>query len=278
MQEKGTQCQDRQEKLCYIYLMSEDNFNSTAITNGLNTRFIGQNVLYYPILTSTMEIARQQAIKKALEGTAVIAVRQTRGKGRLNRTWLSPEGNISMSIILYPAKKHLPFLTILASLAVLHSIEDSTGLKCQLKWPNDVLINGKKVSGILLESQAKTDNVVYATIGFGINVNMKLKDYPEITSIATSLSDELGKTTSRLALIRNLFTEVEELYLKLQSGQSLLDEWQERLITLGKNIHVRSGEAIFEGIAESVAEDGGLLLRCSDGNLMKFMAGDVTLR
>lgn len=258
--------------------MSKDNLNSALITEGLNTRFIGQNLLYYPNLTSTMDIARRQAMKKAPEGTAVIADRQTRGKGRLNRTWISPEGNIAVSIILYPTKKYLPSLTIMASLAVLNSIGTITELKCQLKWPNDVLINGKKVCGILLESQSKTDKVVYATIGFGINVNMKLKDYPEIAPVATSLSDEIGGSVSRLALIRNLLMEVEKLYLKLKSGQSLLEEWQKNLITIGKHIHVRSGENIFEGIAESVAADGGLMLRCFDGKLMKFMAGDVTLK
>jgi BirA family biotin operon repressor/biotin-[acetyl-CoA-carboxylase] ligase len=258
--------------------MPEEPLNSISITDSLNTRFIGQKTLYYPSLTSTMDIARQQVARKAPEGTAVIADRQTTGRGRLKRNWVSPKGNIAVSIILYPARAYLHSLTILASLAVFHSIETTTGLKCQLKWPNDVLIKGKKVCGILLESQSKTDNVDYATIGIGINVNMRLGDYPEIASIATSLAAELGKEVSRLTLIRNLFVETERLYLKLQSGESLLPEWQEHLITLGKNVRVRSGEDVFEGIAESVAEDGSLLLRCPDGCLMKFMAGDVTLR
>jgi BirA family biotin operon repressor/biotin-[acetyl-CoA-carboxylase] ligase len=258
--------------------MPEEKLNSASITNGLTTRFVGQNILYYPSLPSTMDIARQQALKKAQEGTAVVADRQITGRGRLKRAWVSPEGNIAVSIILYPAKTHLSALTILASLAVLHSIEATTGLQCQLKWPNDVLIDGKKVCGILLESQAKADSVDYATIGIGINVNMKLADYPDIAPIATSLADELGKEVSRLALIRNLFIETEKLYLKLQSGKSLLEEWRKHLITLGKDVRVRSGEDIFEGVAESVAEDGSLLLRCKDGSLMKFMAGDVTLK
>lgn len=258
--------------------MPEEKLNSESIRSGLATRFIGQNIIYYPSLTSTMDIARQQAIRKALEGTAIVTERQTAGKGRLKRAWVSPEGNIAVSIILYPAKTQLQALTILASLAVLHSVEATTGLKCQLKWPNDVLIKGKKVCGILLESQAKADSVDYATIGIGINVNMKLADYPEIAPIATSLTDELGKEVPRLDLIRNLFIEIENLYLKLQSGQSLLEEWRKHLITLGKAVRVRSGEDTFEGVAESVAEDGSLLLRGKDGNLMKFMAGDVTLK
>jgi BirA family transcriptional regulator, biotin operon repressor / biotin---[acetyl-CoA-carboxylase] ligase len=258
--------------------MSAENMNPDSITRGLTTRFIGQNILYYPSVTSTNDIARQQAIEKAPEGTAVIADQQTTGRGRLKRAWVSPQGNIAVTVVLYPARKNLHFLTMLASLAVRYSIEKTTKLKCQLKWPNDVLINNKKVCGILLESQANADSVDYAVIGIGINVNMKLADYPEITSIATSLTNEAGREISRLDLLRNLFIEMEKLYLRLQAGESLLSEWRDNLITLGKNVRVRSNEDVFEGIAESVAEDGSLLLRCPDGNLMKFMAGDVTLR
>jgi BirA family biotin operon repressor/biotin-[acetyl-CoA-carboxylase] ligase len=120
--------------------------------------------------------------------------------------------------------------------------------------------------------------VDYAIVGIGINVNMKLSDYPEISAIATSLADETGEEVSRPVLLRNLFLEIEKLYLRLQAGESLLAEWRDNLITLGKNIHVRSGDNVFEGIAESVADDGSLMLRCSDGGLLRFMAGDVTLR
>lgn len=258
--------------------MSEEILNSSIITKGLTTRFIGQNVLYYPSVTSTNDIARQQAQSKARDGTAVIADRQTAGRGRLRREWVTPQGNIAVSIVLYPARKDLHFLTMLASMAVMYSIQNTTGLKCQFKWPNDVLINNKKVCGILLESQASSDSVDYAIIGIGINVNMKLADYPEISAIATSLADETGKEISRTVLLRNLFQEMEKLYLHLQAGESILAEWRDNLITLGKSIHVRSGDEVFEGIAESVADDGSLMLRCPDGRLLKFMAGDVSLK
>ena len=264
--------------LCYSLYMFEENLNSTSITKGLATHFIGQNVLYYSSVTSTNDIARQQALAKAPEGTAVIADRQTTGRGRLKREWVSPQGNIAVTVVLYPARKNLPYLTMLAALAVLHSIEKTTRLKCQLKWPNDVLINNKKVCGILLESQAEADRVDYAIIGIGINVNMKLADYPEIASIATSLADEVGEEVSRLTLLHNLFQEMEKLYLRLQVGESILPEWRDNLVTLGKKIHVRASDEVFSGTAESVADDGSLMLRCDDGRLLKFMVGDVTLR
>ena len=258
--------------------MLDDVMNKSLITKGLNTRFIGQNVLYYPITTSTNDIARQQAHAKAPEGTAVIAEKQTSGRGRLKREWVTPQGNIAVSVVLYPARKELHFLTMLAALTVQYSIQKTTGLKCQLKWPNDVLINGKKVCGILLESQATANSVDYAIIGIGINVNMKLADYPEISAIATSLADETGKDFSRVFLLQNLFVEMEKLYLRLKAGESILAEWREHLVTLGRSIHVRSGDEVFEGIAEAVAGDGSLMLRCTDGRLIKFTAGDVTLR
>jgi BirA family biotin operon repressor/biotin-[acetyl-CoA-carboxylase] ligase len=258
--------------------MSEEMLNKNTIAAGLETQFVGQNVLYYTVTTSTNDIARQQALAKCPEGTAVIAERQTSGRGRLKREWVTPQGNIAVSVVLYPHRKDLHFLTMLAALAVQNSIQKTTGLKCQLKWPNDVLIKGKKVCGILLESQAAPESVDYAIIGIGINVNMKLSEYPEIAAIATSLADETGEEVSRVVLLQNLFVEIERSYLRLQDGESLLEEWRDNLVTLGKRIHVRAGDEVFEGIAESVAEDGSLMLRCADGRLMKFTAGDVTLK
>jgi BirA family biotin operon repressor/biotin-[acetyl-CoA-carboxylase] ligase len=258
--------------------MSTEYLSSAAVTNGLTTNFIGRNILYFPSVTSTNDIARQQAMQKAPEGTAVIADQQTTGRGRLKRAWVSPQGNVAVTIVLYPARKNLQFLTMLSSLAVQRSIEKTTGLKCELKWPNDVLIKGKKVCGILLESQASADKVNYAVVGIGINVNMKLQDFPEIAAIATSLANELGREISRPVLLRNLFVEMERLYVNLGDGRSILSEWRDNLITLGKKVHVRYGEDIFEGTAETVADDGSLMLRCYDGRLMKFMAGDVTLK
>lgn len=258
--------------------MIKNNLSATAITSNLATRFIGRRVLYYPQVTSTMDVARQEAQQGAAEGTVIIAEEQTAGKGRMRRLWITPGGNIALSIILYPEVPHLPYLIMLASLAVVYSIEKVTGLALQIKWPNDVLINGKKVCGILIESDVRKNRVAYAVIGIGINVNLKLADYPEITSIATSLADESGKSVSRVDLIRHLLVETERLYLTLPIGETVYREWREKLVTLGRRVKVSSGEAIFEGIAESVAADGSLLLRHANGSTTKVIAGDVSLR
>jgi len=258
--------------------MVKNELSANNITHGLNTRFTGQKVVYRPVMTSTMDVARQEIQKGAVEGTAVITDEQTAGYGRLRRTWLTPQDNIAISIILYPARQYLPSLIMASSLAVAASIENVTGLKSQLKWPNDVLINGKKVCGILIESQVQADTVNYAVIGIGINVNLNTDNFPEISPIATSLFHELGREVSRLTLIQNLLTEFERLYLDLQNEERVFEEWRDKLITLGKQVRVTSFNTIQEGIAESVTRDGSLMLRLPDGSLTRILAGDVTLR
>ncbi len=258
--------------------MVENNLSPVSITSNLRTHFVGQRVIYYPSLTSTMAAAKQEAQLGAAEGTVVIADEQTAGRGRIKRVWLSPKGSIALSIILYPSVVNLPSLIMLASLAVVHSIEAVTGLKSQIKWPNDVLVNDRKVCGILIESSVRGNIVDYAIIGIGVNVNLRLSDFPEIPSIATSLSAELGRDVSPLRVIRRLLVEMERLYLALQAGGSIYEEWRDSLVTLGRRVRVKSGKTVYEGIAESVAGDGSLLLRHSDGSLTKIVAGDATLR
>jgi len=258
--------------------MVGDSLSAASITSELETRFVGQRVIYYPSLTSTMGVARREAQQGAAEGTVIITDEQTAGRGRLGRVWLSPKGSIALSIILYPGLSHLPSLIMLASLAVVHTIEAVTGLKSQTKWPNDVLVNGRKVCGILIESDVQGNAVNYAIIGIGINANLKLADFPEILPIATSLSDELGRDVSRLSIIRCLLVETERVYLALSAGGSIYEEWRDSLVTLGRRVRVKTGEAIYEATAESVARDGSLLLRGPDGSLTRIVSGDVTLR
>jgi BirA family biotin operon repressor/biotin-[acetyl-CoA-carboxylase] ligase len=258
--------------------MRESSLTAADITDNLGTRFIGQRVIYYPRLKSTMDMARREAQQGAREGTVVIAEEQTAGRGRIKRAWLSPKGSIALSIILYPDLRYLSSLIMVASLGVVHAVEKVTGLKSQIKWPNDVLTNGKKVCGILIESGVKGKRLDYATVGIGINVNLRLSDFPEIPPTATSLSQELGRDVSQLDMLRCLLAEIEELYLALPAGDSVYQQWRDSLVTLGKRVQVSSDEITYEGIAESVASDGSLLLRQSDGSLTKIVAGDVTLR
>ena len=248
-----------------------------AILKGLTTQFIGRNLFYYPTVSSTMGIARKAASENASEGTIIIAEEQTAGRGRLGRSWINPQGVIAMSVILRPKMSQLLGLTMVASLATSLGIERATGIKSTIKWPNDVLIDGKKVSGILSESALRGESVDWAIIGIGINVNFDPKAYPEIADSATSLSDKLGKEVSQLEVLLGLLHEMERFYLALRRGEPIHEEWQTKLETLGKTVQVKSGDYVEQGYAESVDSDGSLLLRRSDGSLARFIAGEVTM-
>jgi len=258
--------------------MVMDELSPELVKDGLETRFIGQRVLYFPSHSSTMLAARQEARQMAAEGTVIITGEQTVGRGRAKRVWLSPRGSIALSVVLYPDVSQLPYLIMIASVAVARSIETVTGLETQLKWPNDVLVEGRKVCGILIENELKGSRVARAVIGIGINVNIRMEDFPGVAAMATSLYDELGKELSRVEIIRHLLVEMEKLYLSLGGGELIYREWRDRLVTLGQKVRVASGETVLEGVAEDVARDGSLLLKHRDGHLSRIVAGDVTLR
>lgn len=260
-----------------LYPKMTESSLAADIKRKLNTELIGKKVIAYPSVSSTNDIAKRKAKKGAREGTVVVAEEQTAGRGRLRRAWLSPKGSVALSVILHPTPAQLPSLIMVASLAVVHCIE-KVELAAQIKWPNDVLINDKKVCGILVESDVRGKTVDYAIIGIGLNVNVNTADFPEISSTATSLSNELGRELSRREIIRCLLVELENLYLAMPEGDSVFREWRDRLVTLSKEVEVSSGRTSYKGIAESVASDGSLFLRQPNGKLIKIVAGDVSLR
>jgi BirA family biotin operon repressor/biotin-[acetyl-CoA-carboxylase] ligase len=244
----------------------------------LRTNFIEQNILYYPSIPSTMSVAREVAKTGAAEGTIIVADEQTAGRGRLGREWLSPKGSsLLLSIILHPNLEQLPQLNMIASLAVVRSIEKVSGLKPAIKWPNDVLLNGRKVSGILIENLLEGSNVNVAIVGIGINVKLDPSLFPDISSTATSLSIESGREISREEVLHLLLEEFELLYQGLRQGKPIYEEWLTRVETLGKFVRVKSGDKMEQGYAESINPDGSLVLRRIDGSLLTMVAGEVTL-
>ncbi len=252
--------------------------NSAAITENLGTRIIGKRVLYFPSVTSTNDVAKEEANRKTVEGTVIVAGEQTAGKGRLKRVWTSPKGTLACSIILYPNIKQLSSLIMIASLSVVYAIREVTGLKAQIKWPNDVQINGKKVCGILIENTLRGKTITCSVIGIGLNVNFELSSYPEFVENATSLSHELGRKVSLLVMMRKLLVEMDALYLTPSDSDAIFKEWRDNLVTLGQKVRATSDNTISEGFAESVESDGSLLIRQSDGTLNRISQGDVTLR
>jgi BirA family biotin operon repressor/biotin-[acetyl-CoA-carboxylase] ligase len=244
----------------------------------LGTRFIGRNLLYFPRVTSTMDIALQAARKDAPEGTVVIAGEQTVGRGRSHRTWLTPPDNIALSVILYPEVPQLPYLVMITSLAVVYCIESVVGLKAGIKWPNDILIDGKKVCGILIENEISRDKKVRAVIGIGINIDIGQTVIEGSALLATGLETEAGVAIDKAALVESLLTEIERLYLRLPDGGAIFRDWESRLITLGKRVVVTNGNRVMEGIADSVDETGAIRLLLDDGSVARVIGGDVTLR
>jgi BirA family biotin operon repressor/biotin-[acetyl-CoA-carboxylase] ligase len=249
----------------------------TYIKSRLNTKFVGRQLYYYHRLATTMKTAKKLAEKGTAEGTVIIADTQTAGRGRLGRAWLSPEGSLAMSVILKPSLDNLPQLVMIASLAVVRTIKKVAGLEAQIKWPNDILIKGKKVCGILIESEIKGDKINFAIIGIGINLNFDPLVFSQIADIATSLSHELGATISKAAFINTLLPELEQLYLEAQSGAPIYREWQKNMVMLGRYIQAKTGEVVEQGKAETVTQNGNLILRRSDGSIAEILAGDVTI-
>jgi BirA family biotin operon repressor/biotin-[acetyl-CoA-carboxylase] ligase len=255
--------------------------SAESIRSGLRTDFIGQRVVYSPSLSSTNDALKALAVQGTPEGTLVIAEEQTAGKGRLGREWLAPPGtSLLMSLLFRPdlAPNQVPRLTMICSLATAEAIEGLTDLSVGLKWPNDIFIGGKKAGGILTESATTGGGLDYVVVGMGLNVNLALSTLPELKATATSLSQELGHEVSRLALLWEILERIELRYKSLRRGESPHEEWAARLITLGREVQVTTPREVLVGWAEGVDADGALILRTSDGQRRKVLAGDVTLR
>jgi len=253
-------------------------FSSKALREGLTARCFGRRLEYRAVLGSTQDLARELARAGAPEGAVVLAGRQTAGRGRLGRSFISPRGGVYFTVILRPALEHLRPLPIIAALAVARGLEQVAGLRTTLKWPNDVLVGGRKICGILVESELTGQTVNHVLLGIGVNVNADTSAYPEISAIATSAAAEAGREISREALAAAVLNELEELYLAVQAGQPVQDEWRARLDTLGRQVRATCGQTVEEGLAEDVDGDGSLILRRPDGSRVTIAAGDVTLR
>ncbi|WP_110112370.1 biotin--[acetyl-CoA-carboxylase] ligase [Bacillus sp. CGMCC 1.16541] len=250
---------------------------------GLQTKRIGQHVHYEEVVESTQKIAHRLAQEGAEEGTVVVAEQQTAGRGRLDRVWHSPKGTgVWMSVILRPTvpPQHAPQLTLLTAVAVVQSIQEVTGISPQIKWPNDILIEGKKAVGILTEMQADADRIHSVIIGIGINVNQQKEDFSDsIKEIATSLAVEKGETINRAALMQAIFLKIETLYEEyLTNGFGLIKLlWETYAISIGKRIIARTLRGSIEGWAKGITEDGVLLIEDDLGVLHHIHSADIEL-
>jgi BirA family transcriptional regulator, biotin operon repressor / biotin---[acetyl-CoA-carboxylase] ligase len=250
----------------------------SAVEQRLTTRFVGRLIIYLTSTGSTMDIARSEAEGGAPDGLMVLAEEQTKGRGRFGRAWISPAGkNLYLTLVIRPSLDRLRLLSIISPLAVALSVEGATALTPRIKWPNDVLVNGRKLSGILIESEIAAESVGYALVGVGINVNFDFEQSPEIAAIATSVKRELGRETSREKLVAAFLNRFEQLY-EAPGRDAVLQEWRSRLDTLGRKVRVTFRDQSYEGLAEDVDQDGNLILVEADGTRRTIEAGEVTLR
>ena len=268
----------------YRLLSSPKLLNRLDIGAGLATRRIGSSLVCLKETESTNAVAFRMAEEGAAEGTVVIADAQSAGKGRLGRLWLSPPGgNLYCSVVLRPPITPVAAcqLTFLSVVAVARAIERCSPLTPQIKWPNDILISGKKVAGLLNEMNAETEKVNFVVLGIGVNLNMRLSQLGEglLRHPATSLLEEGGVEVDRAAFARTLLTELDELYDRfLVEGEGpVRAEWLERSAIRGRRVRVSSGEREFTGEVQGVDSFGALLVLRDDGTRETVLSGDVTL-
>ena len=255
-----------------------------VIRDTLNTKKIGRGEIYYfSEIDSTNNEGKKQANLGCAEGSIVLAEEQHGGRGRLSRGWFSPEGKgIWLSIILRPPFNpyDAPKCTLMAAVAVTKAIRSITQVECGIKWPNDILYQGKKLVGILTEMSAEIDAINHIVIGMGINVNIAQSDFPdELQSIATSLSIIQGKEISRLTLLNGVLGELELAYEQIieKGFPQMLDEWRELSVTLGQEVNVVGSGRNFSGTAIDIDQDGALLVQTTQC-LERVLAGDVSIR
>jgi biotin-[acetyl-CoA-carboxylase] ligase BirA-like protein len=249
----------------------------------LRTRRFGRRVFFSREVNSTSDWAKGLGRMGAEEGTVTVAGTQTAGRGRLEREWASPRGGLWFSIVLRPNRKasEAAKLVFVASLAVAEVLHDKYGLRTETKWPNDVLVNGKKICGILAEMNTKNANVNFVVLGVGVNANFCVEDVlPEsLKTTATSIEDELGKRTRLESLLKWLLEKMERTYDRyLETGFApLLESWKRYAGFLGQTVLVTDQNEKLSGFALDVDLEGALILRHQDGATTRVLAGDVVL-
>ena len=261
----------------YRLVASPDKLLSEELSYNLKTEVLGKSILSYETVSSTNDVAYDLAKKGSAEGIVIVSEGQTEGKGRLGRSWASPKGKgIYLSILLRPTlpPQAIPKLTLFAALSAARAIRTVTGLAPQMRWPNDLLLDGKKVAGVLTEMDAEQDRVHFVIVGIGINVNTDAESLP---SEATSLKIEMGEGVSRVALARSLLEEFDQLYLSFREGKSdeTMEECRKLSAVLGTHVTIEQVNGRKEGYALDIDEEGALLLRRDDGLTERILSGDL---
>jgi BirA family transcriptional regulator, biotin operon repressor / biotin---[acetyl-CoA-carboxylase] ligase len=265
----------------YRITLEPDILRQNDLAQGLKTKSFGKDIRLFPEVVSTNTLAMEAASQGAREGTVIIAETQTGGKGRLGRTWISPRGNLYLSVILRPQipTHKAPLITLVGAVAVASAIRKLCSVQASIKWPNDILISGKKVAGLLTEMSAEPDRIRHIALGIGVDVNMELQELPpEVRMNTTTLAAEAGATIDRKLLMQQILRDLEHWYrIFLTSEAEVLKEWEQLNMTINRRVTVSGMGEVFEGMAEGIDHEGRLMVALDDGAIRIVAAGDVTI-
>lgn len=267
----------------YLLRESEDVFSKASLESAIETKWLGKKLCFFDEIDSTnTELKRMAETGEVENGTLAITENQTKGRGRRGREWKTIVGtNIAMSFILKPefAPDRASMLTILAAMAIAEGTKNAAGVQCQIKWPNDVLINKKKYCGILTEMSAEPDFIHYVIVGIGINANTT--EFPkEVEDIATSICRECGEKISRAKLVNEVLKAFERIYKDFEKScdlSNILISYNKMLVSMGKKVRVLDPKGEFEGISRGINKEGELLVETSEG-IVNVYAGEVSVR
>lgn len=266
----------------YLLLAATDKLLPEEILLGLKARRLCGPVHHFEEVASTNDLAKELAARGAPEGTLVVAEAQSRGRGRLGRQWNSPPGTgLYVSLLLRPPlpPTEMPQITLTTAVAVARALKRVTGVAPGIKWPNDLLLAGKKLGGILTEMETESDQIRHLVVGLGLNVGNRA--FPEeLADMATSLALGLGRPlpkNSRLAILKAWLEEFEDLYERFLAREftGILEEWRSLTVTLGQRVTVRQGPLAIHGLALEVAPDGALLLETDSGEVVRVTSGEI---
>lgn len=260
-----------------------DSLLPVFVKRGLATKWAGQQqMLYSESMTSTNIVLKQAAESGAAHGTVALCEEQTAGRGRRGRNWVSPKGQgLWVSLLLRPTlpPDRAQLITFAAAIAMAEAVEKETGLEIHIKWPNDLVLQGKKVCGILLELSGDVETIAYVVVGTGLNIGEQAYP-PELESSAVSLQAALGHKAERAPILRSYLTAMEKYMDSLtQEGlPGILQAYERKSCTLGRAVRVTGGGEEFVGAAIGLDENGALLVKLEDGAIRRVLAGDVSVR
>ena len=261
-----------------------DYIKSSEILKDLNTKYVGKNLYVFKEVSSTNTLAKFLSMNDVENGTVIISEKQTQAKGRSGKQWESPLGGVWMSIILNPNVDHskLPLITLATGVAVAKTLESIGVENPEIKWPNDIMINGKKVCGILTEAVAKFNTIENVIIGVGIDANLDVEQFPEeLQEGTTTLKKELGRDGNENLLIKTFLEEFEKISEQFshEGYEDILKEWRKRSYSIGKIVEVREPfNTYYDAYVLGLSKEGALVVEKIDGTLEKIISGECIIK